>query len=467
MRQFSSPRVKGLEFTMYDDGSGSAEFKGKKVGEMDKSTNEIRIKCDQWRTFNDTDLEKEFINKTENFVSRYESSYNDLSALFDKYPTLKADFINSYDNGIHDNEGIDEYLHKNSVISKEINDIIHEHFGQKLSNSEYRDIDEVFTQQCKSYFGAVHISDLSQQSYSSTKVEGLTVTVSNDGCATAKYKGKEIGKARFYDVNTYEVILNGEREQYFSHGNIKDLFMERAENYILHNKNLFKEMAASGQLDKTAVAELLLTADMITIAELSPFFKEDKKASMLLNETTAEFLINKSPELKQVFEDKGYDNWRTFFENNRGQAYIEANDISDIGITVVINDNKEYPIPLSPAEKTILRDRFDEEVRRRNKEDLEDKDGDHIPDRIDSTYSPDGYRTQTNYDYSHNNDDEYRKALVTSDEYDQLQEKGFKCQKAKSIHEDGRIPIRFKASDKENFEKIIHSLGGKHGGIHV
>lgn len=71
------------------------------------------------------------------------------------------------------------------------------------------------------------------------------------------------------------MILNGEREQYFSHGNIKDLFMERAENYILHNKNLFKEMAASGQLDKTAVAELLLTADMITIAELSPFFKED------------------------------------------------------------------------------------------------------------------------------------------------------------------------------------------------
>ena len=115
MRQFSSPRAADLKFTIYDDGSGSAEYKGKKVGEMDKSTNEIRIKCDQWRTFNDTDLEKEFIAQAENYVSRYENSYNKLSALFDKYPTLKADFINSYDNGIHDNEGIDEYLHKNSV----------------------------------------------------------------------------------------------------------------------------------------------------------------------------------------------------------------------------------------------------------------------------------------------------------------------------------------------------------------
>lgn len=467
MRQFSSPRVSDLKFAIYDDGSGSAEYKGRKVGEIDKSTNEIRIKCDQWRTFIDTDLEKEFIDKAENYVSRYENCYSELSTLFDKYPTLKEDYVGSYYDGIHDHEGIDTYLNLNSAISQEINDIMQKHFGQRLSINEFKDIDEIFFQHCKAYFGGAHIDDLTQQEYSSSKVEGLNVTIADDGCATATYKGKEIGKASFYDVNTYEVILNGEREQYFSRGNIKDLFMERAENYILHNKNLFKEMAASGQLNKTAAAELLLTADMITIAELSPFFKEDKKASMLLNETTAEFLINKSPELKQVFEDKGYDNWRTFFENNRGQAYIEANDISDIGITVVINDNKEYPIPLSPAEKTILRDRFDEEVRRRNKEDLEDKDGDHIPDRIDSSYSSEGYRTQNDVDRNATLYDEYRKALVTSDEYEELQAKGFECQKAKTVHDDGRIPIRFKASDKENFDKIIHSFGGKHEGIHI
>ena len=191
------------------------------------------------------------------------------------------------------------------------------------------------------------------------------------------------------------------------------------------------------------------------------------QAAIKLDETTAEYLINKSPELKQAFEDKGYDNWKDFFTANRGEAFIEANDVSDIGITVVINDNKEYPIPLSAAEKNTLRDRLDEEVRQRNKEDLEDKDGDHIPDRIDSSYSSEGYRTQNDVDRNATLYDEYRKALVTSDEYEELQAKGFECQKAKTVHEDGRIPIRFKASDKENFDKIIHSFGGKHEGIHI
>ena len=465
MRHFSSPRVEGLEFTMYDDGSGSAEYKGKKVGEIDKSTNEIRIKCDQWCTFNDTDLENEFIDKAENYVSRYENCYSELSALFDKYPTLKANYIGSYHDGIHDHEGIDTYLKLNSAISHEINDIMQKNFGQRLNINEFNDIDEIFFQYCNAYFGGVRIDDLSQHEYSSSKVEGLNVTITNDGCATAIYKGKEIGKASYYDINTYEVIINGEKEQYFSQGNIKDLFMERAENYVLKNKNLVKEMAASGKLDRAAAAELLLTSDMITIAELSPYFEEDKKAAIKLDETTAEFLINKTPELKQAFEDKGYDNWKDFFTANRGEAFIEANE--DIGITIIINDNKEYPLPLSPAEQNILKEKLDEEVRRRNKEDLEDKDGDHIPDRIDTNYSPEGFITQTDMNYTKNAEDEYRKALVTADEYDKLQENGFKCQKAKTVHEDGRIPIRFKAAEKESFEKIVNSLGGKHGGIHI
>jgi hypothetical protein len=309
MRQFSSPRLADLKFTMYDDGSGTAEYKGKKVGEINKNTNEIRINRDQWRTINGTDLEKEFIVQTERFVSRFEA-YN-------------------------------------------------------------------------------------------------------------------------------------------------------------YDKNILKDMIASGKIDKSSAAELLLNTDMITIAELSPFFKEDKKATISLNETTAEFLINKSPELKLAFENKGYDNYKSFFENNCGVAYIEAKDKSDIGISVVINANKEYPIPLSLVEKNIVRDRYDEEIRRRNNEDLEDKDGDHIPDRIDSTFSPEGYRTQTNYDYNENRDNEYRIALVSSDEYDELQDKGFKFQKANDVAEDGRIPIRFNATEKEKFEKIICSLGGNHGRIHV
>lgn len=191
MRQFSSPRVSDLKFAIYDDGSGSAEYKGRKVGEIDKSTNEIRIKCDQWRTFIDADLEKEFIDKAENYVSRYENCYSELSALFDKYPTLKEDYVGSYYDGIHDHEGIDTYLNLNSAISQEINDIMQKHFGQRLSINEFKDIDEIFFQHCKAYFGGAHIDDLTQQEYSSSKVEGLNVTIADDGCATATYKGKE------------------------------------------------------------------------------------------------------------------------------------------------------------------------------------------------------------------------------------------------------------------------------------
>lgn len=301
--------------------------------------------------------------------------------------------------------------------------------------------------------------------FSSPRVEGLEFTMYDDGSGSAEYKGKKVGEI---DYNTNEIRLNDDNwRTIYGTDSLTDIFIEKTENYVLNNKQLIQEMVAIGKLDKSAAAELLLTSDMITIAELSPYFEEDKKAAIKLDETTAEYLINKSPELKQAFEDKGYDNWKDFFTANRGEAFIEANDLSDIGITVVINDNKEYPIPLSTAEKNTLRDRLDEEVRRRNKEDLEDKDGDHIPDRIDSSYSSEGYRTQNDIDSNVTKQEDYRRALVTSDEYNELKAKGFECQKAKVVAEDGRIPIRFKATEKESLEKIVNSLGGKHGGIHI
>ena len=51
MRHFSSPRVKGLEFTMYDDGSGGAEYKGKNVGSVDLQTKEIKLEGDTWTPY--------------------------------------------------------------------------------------------------------------------------------------------------------------------------------------------------------------------------------------------------------------------------------------------------------------------------------------------------------------------------------------------------------------------------------
>lgn len=100
-----------------------------------------------------------------------------------------------------------------------------------------------------------------------------------------------------------------------------------------------------------------------------------------------------------------------------------------------------------------------EKIRQRNKEDLEDKDGDHIPDRIDSSYSPDGFITQTDIDY--------RIALVTNEEYEALKANGFKCQKSNSVSENEKIAVRYNTADKENFEKIINSLGGKNERIHI
>ena len=301
--------------------------------------------------------------------------------------------------------------------------------------------------------------------FTSTRVEGLEFTRYDDGSGVAEYKGQKVGEV---DYNTNEIRLKDDNwRTIYGTDNLTDIVIKKTENYVLNNKQLIQEMAVIGRLDKAAAAELLLISDMITIAEISPYFMEDKKAAIKLDETSAEFLINKSPELKQAFEDKGYDNWKEFFTANRGEAFIEANDISDIGITVVINESKEYPIPLSAKEKNTLRDRLDEEVRRRNKEDMDDKDGDHIPDRIDSSYSSEGYRTQYDVDSNETYNEDYRIALVTSDEYNELKAKGFECKKAKTAHEDGRIPIRYKAAEKEKYKNIVNALGGKNGGIHI
>jgi hypothetical protein len=112
----------------------------------------------------------------------------------------------------------------------------------------------------------------------------------------------------------------------------------------------------------------------------------------------------------------------------------------------------------------VFRKKAEEERKLKNKKDLEDKDGDHIPDRIDSTYSPDGYRTQTDIDYNADND--YIKALVTAEEYEKLEENGFVYQKAKSYTDGDKIPIRFKKTEKEILIKILHSSNTKNSKLH-
>ena len=99
----------------------------------------------------------------------------------------------------------------------------------------------------------------------------------------------------------------------------------------------------------------------------------------------------------------------------------------------------------------------------RNKQDLEDKDGDHIPDRIDGTYSSEGHITQSDVQTTN-----YWRAIVTAEEYDELMKNSFPCDRAKINTEDGKLPIRFKSELKHEFQKIISSsatikVGGKNG----
>ena len=139
----------------------------------------------------------------------------------------------------------------------------------------------------------------------------------------------------------------------------------------------------------------------------------------------------------------------------------------------------------------------------RNKQDLEDKDGDHIPDRIDSNYTPDGHITQSDVQTADElnkrpdpiaeealakyKDEQkktesaenvstqseaktvsYWRAIVTEDECSKLDKADFPYDKSRKKLADGRIPIRFKSELKQEYQKIISSsatikVGGKVG----
>lgn len=273
------------------------------------------------------------------------------------------------------------------------------------------------------------------------------------GCTGSEYiNNHEISLLSEKITTLNEKIESREADHYYADSWEQAHQITEDINRLKEEKNRFEDMllkAGNGsKLDKTSAAELLLTADMITIAELSPYFNEDKKAAIKLDETTAEFLINKSPELKQAFEDKGYDNWKEFFADNHGEAFLEAN--VDIGIKVVINDNKEYPIPLSPVEQAVLRDRLDEELTRRNKEYMHDKDGDRIPDNIDSSFDP-----ETNRHYEQEDkkaadyDDNVKIRLVTDQELKCLKENETPVLVGKNRASNGLIPIKYK-KEKES-----------------
>lgn len=103
---------------------------------------------------------------------------------------------------------------------------------------------------------------------------------------------------------------------------------------------------------------------------------------------------------------------------------------------------------------------------------LLDKDGDLIPDRLDSTFNPEVTRHMEETDnkavkekpaepQTPGSDEEYMRARVTDDEYKNLKENGFKCAKKRSQKEEAIPVIRFKKSDEVKFNKIMEDFSHK------
>lgn len=231
---------------------------------------------------------------------------------------------------------------------------------------------------------------------------------------------------------------------------IKDGIAEKIQIKDKHDKDYYEDKdgdhipdridgtySADGHITQSDVQTAdELNADIITISELSPYFSEDKKATIRLDEETTRFLISKSPELEAVLEDK----------NNIAEAYIDANYLPNIGITVFINSNNEYSIPLSIVEQIALKDKLEQYKNEKKTESAENV----------STQSE--AKTVS-----------YWRAIVTEDECSKLDKADFPYDKSRKRTVEGKIPIRFKVELKQEFQKIISSsatikVGGKIGG---
>lgn len=82
-----------------------------------------------------------------------------------------------------------------------------------------------------------------------------------------------------------------------------------------------------------------------------------------------------------------------------------------------------------------------------------DKDGDLIPDRLDSTFDPPVYRIQAEQD-------KYIKAFISSEEYCTLKNNHFSFSKCQVINA-AKVAVVFRAEDKAEYDRILSSQRGK------
>lgn len=83
---------------------------------------------------------------------------------------------------------------------------------------------------------------------------------------------------------------------------------------------------------------------------------------------------------------------------------------------------------------------------------LDDKDRDLIPDRLDSTFDPPVYRRQQEQN-------RLVKAFISPKEYCVLQDNHFSFSRCKVINAE-KIAVVFKAEDKAEYDRILNSQRG-------
>lgn len=83
---------------------------------------------------------------------------------------------------------------------------------------------------------------------------------------------------------------------------------------------------------------------------------------------------------------------------------------------------------------------------------LDDKDGDLIPDRLDSTFDPPVYRRQKEQD-------KYVKAFISPHEYCALKNNNFSFSKCNFVNSE-KIAVVFSADDKAEYDRILSAQRG-------
>ena len=289
MRQFSSPRVDGLEFTMYDDGSGSAEYKGKKVGSVDLQTKEIKLEGDTWTPYPyESRLLDMFIEQAERYainnLNAEKQFAAEVVAIDDPLLSFGDKVIISLDNIREDD--VFDYIERSDLLSRTMYSSVTElmyntvDYNTGLSeDSPTLNINIVSGMDNEPKLYIIFNDGLScptaEVPLSEKERTEINAFIKRElGCSASEYIEKSILR-ELSDEKKFEKLLrevpHDETTAFWREVSKLDEYNDKSAAKK-HYDGLVLNLVKSAKLNKAAAAELLLTSDMITIAELSPYF---------------------------------------------------------------------------------------------------------------------------------------------------------------------------------------------------